>query len=134
MVGSQHRWTRVVRLGSVAIATLLIACSGGDPREANLRQGMRDMAANIRSATYKDLLQKAGSSTASAGVRVLFSGAAAVNWKEPPEGIGFSPDEPTKPWIVVVRGDDGEQAIVLEGYGEDTAKPLMTERLHYPPD
>ncbi len=122
------------QMAGMTLATLVIGSSRGDPKEANLKQAMRDMTANIHSTTYKGLLQNSATRNATARVRVLFSAAAAANRKEPPEGIGFSPEQPAKTWIVVVRGDDPGQELVVEGYGEDLTKPLLVEHIPFPPD
>ncbi|MGH9389774.1 MAG: hypothetical protein ACRD1Z_09175, partial [Vicinamibacteria bacterium] len=39
----------------------------------------------------------------------------------------FEADHPTGPWSVVVREVPGSMDYVIEGYGEDLAKPLFVE-------
>ncbi len=113
----------------------LVACGQADPQKAALDKAVRLMSTIVTSKVLTDAVQNAdpqmhASTAASAALR----GGITANFQQPPDGITIlTSDQPTQPWSVVIKGDDVNQQVILEGYGDDITKPLVTEKINFPP-
>lgn len=114
---------------------LLVACEPSDPRENALNQAVLLMQTIVKSHVLVDAVRNADPqmrATTAAGSAL--TGGITANFPLPPREIGIlEENEPLEAWSVVIRGDDVKKQVIIEGYGEDLNKPLVTESIDFPP-
>jgi hypothetical protein len=71
---------------------------------------------------------------ASTAAGAALSGGITANFPQPPEGIAIlTTIQPTQTWSVIIKGDDTNKQVIVEGYGEDLNTPLITKTIDFPP-
>jgi hypothetical protein len=115
----------------------LLALTGcnRDPRVAALEEAVDLMAGIVRSNVLVNAVRNADPqmrATSAAG-SALRAGVVA-SFPMPPRGVAIvEGDKATRPWCVVLVGDDALKQVRIEGYAEDLTKPAIVERVGFPP-
>jgi len=124
------------RLFSLGLLILVLtACGETDPRKESLARAVRLIYEIV---TSRELLQAVRNADpqmrASTAAGAALSGGITANFRLPPEDIAIlTTPEPTQTWSVTIKGDDENKQVIIEGYGEDLKKPLITEEIDFPP-
>jgi hypothetical protein len=100
-----------------------------------LQGGVDLMAGIVRSPVLLDVVHNADPRMRpSTAARAALSVEVIANFPLPPDGIAIQKgDTATRPWCVVLIGDDEEQKVRIEGYAEDLEKPAIVEEIDFPP-
>lgn len=120
---------RLLLLSIVILALLSGACQSSDPRVRALNEGMEQAEALLQKREARELTKRSDPELKPSSLIGYTFGAGTYSAQPPPEGIGFSPDAPAKSWCVVFKPDDENRVVVLEGYGEQLDKPLVTSKV-----
>jgi hypothetical protein len=116
---------RCVALPIVLLLLVVSAC--GDSREDDVRWGVQYAKRVLTRAATDPLAAAAlGSAEETGGdaVSYIYGGLA-----DGARCTSFDRDRPRGSWTVVLRAGPGQREWTIEGYGEDLAKPLLTERV-----
>ncbi len=118
----------------VVFAVFIMVGCGTTPEMKKLNEGMDAMESllwsNVVTSTVRTMDPAMKPSTA---VSAVFTPVVTAHSPQPPAGIRYAPQAPTGAWVVVIKADDEKKQVIIEGYGEDLAKPLVTRRVKYPP-
>ncbi|MDD5308264.1 MAG: hypothetical protein PHU25_13155 [Deltaproteobacteria bacterium] len=111
------------------------ACGSGDPRRDALDRGMDLVSEIVTSSTVVDAVRNADPEMrATTAADAALRGGVVANFPRPPEGIGIqNTEQDMQSWTVVIKGDDAKKQVILEGYGDDLKKPLVTRAIDFPP-
>lgn len=106
-----------------------------DPRMGALRDAVDLMSGIVKSRVLVNAVRDADPemrATTAAGAAL--SGGVVASFPMPPSGVAIERDEkPTRPWCVVLVGDDARKQVRIEGYAEDLANPAIVEKVDFPP-
>jgi hypothetical protein len=132
---SGTRTSSCLLVAGLLLVLMPMACGRSDPRREALDEGM-SLAYQI--VVSDDLLVAVRNADpgmhASTAAGAALSGGVVAGFRSPPEGIGLqTADQPIQGWNVVIRADDAGRRVILEGYGDDLRKPLVTRAIDYPP-
>lgn len=133
------RWSSGLSLRSACLVLCLLACLAScgpeDPRKAELDQAMLLMTSIIKSRVLLDAVRNADPQMhASTAAGAALTGGVTANFPLPPPDITLLDATQTpQAWSVLIRADDTQQQVILEGYGEDLQQPLVTETIGFPP-
>jgi len=127
MQRGKHGWWHLLAL------LIMMGCSSS-PEMKKLNQGMDAMesllGSNVVVSTVRQTDPALKPSTA---VSAVFTPVVTAGSPHTPEGIGYAPLTPTRAWMVVIKPDDAKKEVIIEGYGEDLSKPVVTRRVKFPP-
>ncbi|MDD2776851.1 MAG: hypothetical protein PHU06_12925 [Gallionella sp.] len=125
---------KLMLAGLAALA--LVSCAKSDPREENLEKAVRLAETIVTSRILIDAVHNADPAMhASTAASAAFSGGITSNFQLPPENIGMeAAAQPSQPWYVIVKGDDAQHQVIIEGYGDSLTKPLITKVVNFPPN
>lgn len=116
-----------MRAPALGLVALLVAGCGlaGDPKEREVRDGAA-WARRMLARTQTDTAAGLSFASIMEGGGDVFSYLAASM----PDGAAFTCFEAEpKPYCVAVKTGASEQELVIEGYGQDLSKPLVSERV-----
>ena len=110
-------------IGAMVAAACLSGC--GNANKTKLQRGFDQANYLLKRVSRDPIAAAAWGSLAEGGGSVITYITASLS-DEPDAWPHFTTEKPTQAWSVVIR--DGEKAgdYVIEGYGEDLNKPLMT--------
>ncbi len=125
-----HNRLQVTAAFLIALALIGSGCGESDPKKAALQEGM-DMARScVERGSIRDAAKRIDPDLKPSTVVATIFGEGSRELPPPPKDIGFTPEEkPTKAWCIVFKPDDAARAVILEGYGDDLARPLKTDRV-----
>jgi hypothetical protein len=126
----------VYSLLTCALLTLLLtACGESDPQKEALNKAVRLMSEIVTSRVLIDAVHNSDPNMlASTAAGAALSGGITANFRQPPDGIAIlDTPQPTQTWSVILKGDDVNKQVIIEGYGEDLQTPLLTKTIDFPP-
>jgi hypothetical protein len=117
------------------IGTVLTGCGESDPQKKALKSGVNLMTDIVESKVLLDAVKNADPQMrASTAAGAALSGGVTANFRTPPEGIAIlNGINATQPWSVILKGDDENKQVIIEGYGEDLQQPLISKEVDFPP-
>ncbi|WP_295458407.1 hypothetical protein [uncultured Thiodictyon sp.] len=124
------------RLLPMLLAALtLAACGESDPHKEALNSAVRLMSDIVTSRVLIDAVRNADPQMhASTAASAALSGGITSNFRLPPDNIAILGTlEATQAWSVILKGDDENKRVIIEGYGENLQHPLVTKKIVFPP-
>jgi hypothetical protein len=120
------RFRAVTWMGWLVIAAMAAAGCGGGGEEERLQRGVRFAKITLERAGTDPMASLALASAEETGGDAVSYIVASLPDQDP-VFTSYERERPTRPWTVVVRAGAAPRQYVIEGYGTDLAKPLVTE-------
>lgn len=121
------KWTHAV----AALAAVLVLASCGESPKQKLKRGVLFVKVQLEAVNKNPLASASYSSILEQGGQAIHYITACMGPQTdiPPVSMGGEP----KPWSIVLREGPGGNEYTIDGYGEDLAKPLVSETVAVTP-
>lgn len=112
------------------LAVLFVAAGCTDERKTKLEKGIGFMRGLANpSPVQMAAIANYNADSDPAGLIMLYHSSAVADGSYPE---AYSDRQNLQPWSILVLPGSREGAFILEGYGDDLKKPLITEEISFP--
>jgi hypothetical protein len=114
-------------LSCVLIVFVIFGCSK-DEREVKLERGIGFMRSLTNPGPVNNLAAAHYQANTPEGMIMLYAASAPEDGSYP--GV-YSDRQSLQPWSILVLPGNKENSLIIEGYGDDLAKPMIVEEITF---